>query len=100
MPSPMTKAGVPRTPRPLAKMAFRSIARIQGGVLHVAREALGIEADGVGDGEDVIEVEGAVRPQQLPVNCLVVALRPCRQRRTHCQRRFRPEDRELLENQT
>ena len=33
--------------------------RIQGRVLHVAHEPLGIEADGAGDGEDVIEVEGA-----------------------------------------
>ena len=33
--------------------------RIQGGVLHVAHEPLGIETDGAGDGEDVIEVEGA-----------------------------------------
>ena len=50
--------------------------RIQGGVLHVARKPLGIEADGAGDGEDVIEVEGAVRPQQRPVKRLVEALRP------------------------
>ena len=50
--------------------------RIQGGVLHVAREALGIEADGAGNAQDVIEVEGAVRPQQRPVKRLVKALRP------------------------
>ena len=50
--------------------------RIQVGIFHVAREPLGIETEGAGDGEDVIEVEGAVRPQQLPVNRLVVALRP------------------------
>ena len=36
--------------------------RIQGRVLHVARKPFGIEADGAGDGEDVIEVEGASAP--------------------------------------
>ena len=36
--------------------------RIQGGIFHVAREPLGIEADGTGDGDDVIEVEGASAP--------------------------------------
>ena len=39
---------------------------IQGGVLHVAREPFGIEADGAGDGEDVIEVEGASAPSSAP----------------------------------
>ena len=47
MPSPMTQAGVPLD------------RRIQGRVLHIARKPLGIETDGAGDGEDVIEVEGA-----------------------------------------
>ena len=50
--------------------------RIHGGIFHVARKPLGIEADGAGDGEDAIEVEGAVRPQQRPVKRLVEALRP------------------------
>ena len=50
--------------------------RVQGGALHVAHEPLGIEAHGAGDDEDVIEVEGAVRPQQRPVKRLVEALRP------------------------
>ena len=34
--------------------------RIQGGLLHVAREARVIEADGTGDREDMVEVERAV----------------------------------------
>ena len=72
----MTKAGVPRTPRALARMAFCSISPSMDGVLHVARKPLGIEADGASDGEDVIEVEGAVCPQQGPVKRLVAALRP------------------------
>ena len=76
MPSPMTKAGVPLTPRALARMAFRSISASRAGILHVARKPFGIEADGAGDAEDVIEVEGAVRPQQRPVKRLVEALRP------------------------
>ena len=33
--------------------------RIHGLVLHVAHKPFGIEADGAGDGEDVIEIEGA-----------------------------------------
>ena len=76
MRSPMTKAGVPRTPRALARTAFCSISASRAGVLHVARKALGIEADGAGDGDDVIEVEGAVHLQQRPVKRLVEALRP------------------------
>ena len=32
--------------------------RIQAGGLHVPRKPFGIEADGAGDGEDAIEVEG------------------------------------------
>ena len=76
MPSPMTKAGVPRTPRALARTAFRSIDESRTGGLHVARKPLGIEADGAGDGDDVIEVEGAVHPQQRPVKRLVEAPRP------------------------
>ena len=59
----MTNAGVPLD------------QPIQGGVLHVARKPFGIEADGAGDGQDVIEVEGAVRPQQRPVKRPVEALR-------------------------
>ena len=46
----MTNAGVPLD------------QRIRGGVLHGAHKPLGIEADGAGDGEDVIEVEGASAP--------------------------------------
>ena len=76
MPSPMTKAGVPRTPRALAGMAFRSISASREGIFYVARKPLGIEADGAGDGEDAIAVEGAIRPQQRPVKRLVQALRP------------------------
>ena len=76
MSSPVTKAGVSWTPRALARMAFRSISASRAGGLHVAREPLGIEADGAGDGEDAIEVAGAVRPQQRPVKRLVEALRP------------------------
>ena len=62
--SPMTKAGVPLD------------QRIQGGFFLVSRKPRGIEADGAGDGQDVIEVEGAVRPQQRPVKLFVQALRP------------------------
>ena len=40
--------------------------RIQGGVLHVARKPLGVETDGAGDGQDAIEVEGALRPSNSP----------------------------------
>ena len=50
--------------------------RIQGRVLHVAHKPFGIETDGAGDGEDVIEVEGAVCPQQHPAKRLAEALRP------------------------
>ena len=50
--------------------------RIQGGIFHIARKALGIEADGARDGEDAIEVEVAVRPQHRRVRQLVEALRP------------------------
>ena len=64
MPSPMTKAGVPLD------------RRIQGRVLHIARKPLGIETDGAGDSEDVIEVEGAIHPQQRPVKRPVEALHP------------------------
>ena len=71
----MTKAGVPLTRRALARMAFRAISASGAGIFHVARKPFGIEADGAGDGEDVIEVEGAVRPQQRPVKRLVQALR-------------------------
>ena len=60
----MTNAGVPLD------------QRIRGGIFHVARKPFGIEADGAGDGEDVIEVEGAVRPRQRPVKRLAEALRP------------------------
>ena len=76
MPSPMTKAGVPLTRESIGEDGVPLDQRIQGGILHVARKPLGIEADGAGDGEDVIEVEGAVRPQQRPVKRLVEALRP------------------------
>ena len=72
----MTNAGVPLTPRALARTAFRSISASRAGIFHVAHKPFGIEADGAGDGEDVIEVEGAVRPQQRPVKRLVEALRP------------------------
>ena len=54
MPSPMTKAGVPLD------------QRIQGGFFLVSRKPHGIEADGAGDGEDVIEVEEALRPSNSP----------------------------------
>ena len=47
----MTNAGVPLD------------QPIREGVLHVARKPFGIEADGAGDGEDVIEVEGASAPR-------------------------------------
>ena len=60
----MTKAGVPLD------------QRIQGRVLQVAHEPLGIEAHEARDGEELIEVEGAVRPQQRPVKLFVQALRP------------------------
>ena len=50
--------------------------RIQAGIFHVARKPFGIEADGAGDAQDVIEVEGAVRPRQRPVKRLLGALRP------------------------
>ena len=76
MPSPMTKAGVPLTRESIGEDRVPLDQRIQGRVLHVARKPLGIEADGAGDGEDAIEVEGAVRPQQRPVKRLVQALRP------------------------
>ena len=38
--------------------AFRSISASRPGALHVPRKPFGIEADGAGDGEDAIEVEG------------------------------------------
>ena len=75
MPSPMTKAGVPLTSRALARMAFRAISASRAGS-SVARKPFGIEADGAGDGEDVVEVEGTFRPQQRPVKRLVEAPRP------------------------
>ena len=50
--------------------------RIQGGVLHVARKLLGIEVDGASGARDVIEVEGALCPQQRPVKRFVEAPRP------------------------
>ena len=59
MRSPMTKAGVPPDPESIGEGGVPLDQRIQGGFFRVARKALGIEADGAGDGEDVIEIEGA-----------------------------------------
>ena len=71
--SPTTKAGVPLIPRALASAAFLSISPSSAGVVHVARELLGIEADGLRDGEDMVAVEGAVRlpsaPSETPRSC-------------------------------
>ena len=60
----MTKAGVPLD------------QRIQTGIFHVAHEPLDIESNGAGDAQDMVKVEGAVRPQQRPVERLLEALRP------------------------
>ena len=75
MPSPITKAGVPRDAQSFGEDGVPLDQRIQEGIFHIARAPLGIEADGAGDGEDVIEVEGTLRPQQRPVKRLVEALR-------------------------
>ena len=76
MPSPMTKAGRSPDAQSIGEDGVPLDRRIQGRVLHVARKPFGIEADGAGDGEDVVEVEGAVHPQQRPVKWLAEALRP------------------------
>ena len=62
MPSPMTKAGVPLTRESIGEDGVPRDQRIHGLVLHVAHKPFGIEADGAGNAQDVIEVEGASAP--------------------------------------
>ena len=50
--------------------------RLQGAILHVACEPFAIKTGGAGSGEDMIEADEAVRPQQRPVIRIVEVLRP------------------------
>ena len=99
MRSPTTKAGVPLIPSTLARHGVPIDQRVDGRILHVAREPVVVEADRARDLENVVEVEGAVGTHQRPVKRLVEALRPGCERRARGQRRFRPQDRELLEDE-